>query len=77
MRHLNPWIRNYQIPNPEGKTYEIKFPKGDFHIEEISETADKNREDREITELSDSMPIKKSDTSNLLRKIDNIKNQSK
>jgi hypothetical protein len=77
MRHLNPWIRNYQIPNPEGKTYEIKFPKGDFHIEEISETADKNREDREITELSDSMPIKKTDTSNLLRKIDNIKNQSK
>lgn len=77
MRHLNPWIRNYQIPNPEGKTYMIKFPKGDFHIEEITETADTNTEDGEITELLDSMPIKKTDTSNLLRKTDNIKNQTK
>ncbi len=31
LRLLNPWIRNYSIPNKEGKTYIIKLPKGDFN----------------------------------------------
>ncbi|TVR38725.1 MAG: lytic transglycosylase domain-containing protein [Bacteroidia bacterium] len=26
LRELNPWLRTYELPNPRGKTYEIKLP---------------------------------------------------
>ncbi len=26
LRHLNPWMRRYELPNPSGKTYYIKIP---------------------------------------------------
>lgn len=32
LRLLNPWIRNYSLPNKEGKTYKILMPKGNFDL---------------------------------------------
>lgn len=37
LRALNPWIRAYELPNYNNKTYKFKFPRGDFHVEEIPE----------------------------------------
>jgi len=45
LRHLNPWIRGYSLPNPNNKFYQIKFPKGDFHIDEFVEVADSSEKD--------------------------------
>ena len=67
MKYLNPWIRNDQLPNSAQKVYEIKFPKGDFHVEDFNE----------IDKLSDSIPNKLTDTLNLLKKSDTNKTQIK
>ena len=75
MKYLNPWIRNDQLPNSAQKVYEIKFPKGDFHVEDVNEMTDSNA--NEIDKLSDSIPNKLTDTLNLLKKSDTNKTQIK
>jgi len=35
LRALNPWIRSFELPNNTNKTYNFKFPKGNFHVEEV------------------------------------------
>ena len=47
LRALNPWVRDYELPNENNKIYEFKFPKGDFHVEEMIEEAEET--DRETT----------------------------
>ncbi len=67
MRHLNPWIRAFELPNSTGKKYEIKFPKGDFHIE--PEIEEDDFEEDEYESDSDSL-IEKSiaDTAKKVKK---------
>ncbi|MGB1040508.1 MAG: lytic transglycosylase domain-containing protein [Flavobacteriales bacterium] len=45
LRHLNPWLRGYSLPNSGNKTYILKFPKGDFHIDEFVEVSDSTKKD--------------------------------
>lgn len=37
LRALNPWIKSLELPNFNNKLYKFKFPKGNFHVEEIQE----------------------------------------
>ncbi len=70
MRHLNPWILGDKLPNSTGKSYEIKFPKGNFHIEELQEEADTSENGNETENLSDSATTIAKDSLNLLKKSD-------
>lgn len=70
IRHLNPWIRGYELPNGESKKYSIKFPKGDFHIEEFIE------EDTVFMEKEDSIMVEIDSISKEVKKIDSIKPQT-
>lgn len=77
MRHLNPWIRGYELPNSIGKTYSIKLPKGNFHIEEelVDEDSVEVNEENLIsdstTQLTDSLLVQPKDTVGLNNKEEN------
>ena len=71
MRHLNPWIRGFILPNSTGKTYEIKFPKGDFHIQEFDNQMDTIN--NKVEEKLDTTNTTSVDSSNKLKN-DTVKN---
>lgn len=70
MRHLNPWILGDKLPNSTQKSYEIKFPKGNFHIDEWADESDTTEIENEIEHFSDSTTRRATDSLNLLRKSD-------
>ena len=77
MRHLNPWIRGYELPNSEGNKYSIKFPKGDFHVEEFFEEDSLFMDnEEEIEEVEDSVIINLDSVPKVEKKIDSIKSQT-
>jgi membrane-bound lytic murein transglycosylase D len=51
LRHLNPWIRGYELPNSTAKKYEIKLPKGDFQIEPEVDTTESEDYEEEIDSM--------------------------
>lgn len=77
MRYLNPWIRGYSLPNSNGEKYVIKFPQGDFHIEEIEDETDSIVSEIEYEELPDSVQIVSTDSLIVVRKSDTNKTQIK
>lgn len=72
LRHLNPWIKGYELPNLGGKHYTFLFPKGDFHLEEIQEEVDTTNETELTGESQDTvMRLKKDSVINVLKKDSN------
>lgn len=59
IRHLNPWIRGFKLPNSTGKKYQIKFPKGNFHIDEYEEEIDSSSIEKEenMTDSTKLIPL--------------------
>lgn len=59
LRLLNPWIRNYSLPNDGETTYTIKLPKGDFN-----DTPSQDQDTIKVMVKKDSLKPKVKDTNN-------------
>ena len=62
LRALNPWIRSFELPNYNNKTYTFKFPRGDFHVEDLVEEKEEledesEEEEDKLVEIKDSINI--------------------
>lgn len=72
LRALNPWVRDYELPNENNKIYEFKFPKGGFHVEEMIEEAEETEEEYEDF-VEDKIELQKDTVRKSKRVADTIK----